>query len=166
MTLGDMWACVAALRVGERRFQELCAKHGKDTVLASIDKLLDDGDRLTRAALARLPKGTYEAEDMIDDDGIGNGPFPVRVKVSVSDDQFVCDFTGSHPQVPGPVNSSHTALVSAVCAIYLAITNPSHPVNDGAFRSLETMAAAERIAAIGFAMPLPAMSGAVPWTGS
>jgi N-methylhydantoinase B len=139
MTLGDMWACVAALRVGERRFQELCGRYGKDTVLASIEKLLDDGDRLTRAALGRLPRGTYEAEDMIDDDGIGNGPFPVRVKVTVDDDRFVCDFTGSHPQVPGPVNSSYTALVSAVRAIYLAITNPSNPVNDGAFRSLETI---------------------------
>jgi N-methylhydantoinase B len=139
MTLGDMWACVAALRVGERRFQELCAKYGKDAVLASIDKLLDDGDRLTRAALRQLPNGVFEAEDMIDDDGIGNGPFPVRVKVTVSDDRFVCDFTGSHPQVPGPVNSSYTALVSAVRAIYLAITNPSNPVNDGAFRSLETI---------------------------
>jgi N-methylhydantoinase B len=139
MTLGDMWACVAALRVGERRFQELCAKYGTDTVLASVDKLLDDGDRLTRAALRRLPRGTFEAEDMIDDDGIGNGPFPVRVKVTVSDDRLVCDFTGSHAQVPGPVNSSYTALVSAVRAIYLAITNPSNPVNDGAFRSLETI---------------------------
>ena len=139
MTLGDMWACVAALRVGERRFQDLCSKYGKQTVLAAIDKLLDDGDQLTRAELARLPKGVFEAEDMIDDDGIGNGPFPVRVRITISEDEFLCDFTGSHPQVPGPVNSSYTALVSALRAIYLAITNPANPVNDGAFRSLNAI---------------------------
>jgi N-methylhydantoinase B len=139
MTLGDMWACVAALRVGERRFQDLCSKYGKQTVLAAIDKLLDDGDQLTRAELARLPRGVFEAEDMIDDDGIGNGPFPVRVRITISEDEFLCDFTGSHPQVPGPVNSSHTALVSALRAIYLSITNPSNPVNDGAFRSLNVI---------------------------
>jgi N-methylhydantoinase B len=136
MTLGDMWACVAALRVGERRFKDLCGRYGKDTVLRAIDKLLDDGDSLTRAELRDLPKGVFEAEDFIDDDGIGNGPFPVRVKITITDDEFVCDFTGSHEQVPGPVNSSFTALASAVRAVYLALTNPSNPVNDGAFRSV------------------------------
>jgi N-methylhydantoinase B len=139
MTLGDMWACVAALRVGERRFRELSDKYGKDTVLQAIDKLLTDGDRLTRAELRDLPNGEYEAEDTIDDDGIGNGPFPVKVKITVTDDEFVCDFTGSHEQVPGPVNSTKTALESAARAIYLSLTNPSNPVNDGAFRSLRVI---------------------------
>jgi N-methylhydantoinase B len=139
MTLGDMWACIAALRVGERRFKDLCHRFGKDTVTAGVDKLLDDGDRLTRAELARLPKGEFVAEDMIDDDGIGNGPFPVKIKITITDDEFACDFTGSHAQVPGPVNSSRTALASAVRAVYLALTNPSNPVNDGAFRSIRTV---------------------------
>lgn len=136
MTLGDMWAGVAALRVGERRFRDLCEKYGVGVVRRAIEKLLDDGDTLTRLELRKLPQGVYEAEDFIDDDGIGHGPFSVRVKITVSDDAFHCDFTGTHPQVPGPVNCTHTALVSGVRAIYLSITNPSNPVNDGAFRSL------------------------------
>jgi N-methylhydantoinase B len=139
MTLGDMWACVAALRVGERRFTDLCKRYGKEAVKGAIEKLLNDGDSLTRAELANLPKGEFYAEDFIDDDGLGNGPFPVKVKVTIADDEFVCDFTGSHPQVPGPVNSSLTALVSSVRAVYLSVTNPSNPVNDGAFRSVRTI---------------------------
>jgi N-methylhydantoinase B len=145
MTLGDLWACVAALRVGERRFRDLCDKYGKGTVVQAIDKLLDDGDQLTRAELQKLPNGVYEAEDYIDDDGIGNGPFPVRVKITVTDEEFVCDFTGSHEQVPGPVNSTITALESALRAIYLSITNPSNPVNDGAFASLTVVCPAGTI---------------------
>jgi N-methylhydantoinase B len=140
MTLGDLWAGVAALRVGERRVREICDKYGVDTVLRAVGKLLDDGDRLTRLALAALPKGAFEAEDWVDDDGIGNGPFPVRVRVTISDEEFVCDFTGTHAQVPGPVNCTHTALVSGVRAMYLGVTNPSNPaVNDGAFRSLRVV---------------------------
>jgi N-methylhydantoinase B len=102
MTLGDMHAQAAALRLGERRFHELCAKYGVDVVLGSMAALLDHGERLTRLELAELPKGTFEAENMIDDDGLGHGPFPVRVRITISDDEFVCDFTGTHPQVPGP----------------------------------------------------------------
>jgi N-methylhydantoinase B len=69
MTLGDLWAGVAALRVGERRFIETCDKYGKDTVMAGIEKLLDNGEQLTRLELAKLPHGVFEAEDYIDDDG-------------------------------------------------------------------------------------------------
>ncbi|NQD67067.1 hydantoinase B/oxoprolinase family protein [Bacillus haikouensis] len=137
LSLGDLWAQVAALRTGEKRVMELCEKHGKEVVLASVDHHLNHGEQMARKELAKLPKGTFEAESYIDDDGFDNGPFKIQVKVTISDDKFICDFRGSHPQVPGPINCSYTALVSAVRTIFLAITNPSQDVNDGVFRPLE-----------------------------
>jgi N-methylhydantoinase B len=139
MTLGDLWAGVAALRVGERRFLDLCDKYTRDTVLVAIDSLLDYGEEMARQELGRLPKGTFEAEDMIDDDGIGNGPFPVRVRVTISDEEFVADFTGSHPQVPGPINNTRTGLASGVRAVFKAVTNPAIPANGGAFRPVRAI---------------------------
>ena len=110
MTLGDMYAQAASLRLGERRFQGLCDKYGLDVVLGSIEALMDYGERMTLLELEKIPPGEYEAEDMIDDDGIGNGPFPVRVTITISPTEVVCDFTGTHPQVPGPVNCTETGL--------------------------------------------------------
>lgn len=137
LSLGDMWAQIAALRTGERRFHELCDKYGKEVVLASIDHLLDHGEQLTRKELEKLPKGTFESESYVDQDGLGNGPFKVHVKITITDEKFICDFRGSDPQVQGPVNCSYTGLASAVRTIFLAITNPSQDVNDGVFRPLE-----------------------------
>jgi N-methylhydantoinase B len=154
MTLGDMYAQAASLRLGAQRFRELCDKYRPEVVLGSIDALLDHGERMTRLELERLPKGTFEAEDSIDDDGLGNGPFPVRVKVTISDDEIVCDFTGTHPQVPGPVNCTLTSVHSAVRGILKAVTNPSIPANEGTFRPLNvicpprTIFSAERPAAV------------------
>lgn len=139
LSLGDMWAQVAALKTGEKRVKELCEKHGKQLFLSSVDYLLDHGEQLARQELRKLPKGTFNAEGFIDDDGFGNGPFKIKVKVTITDDKFVADFRGSHPQVPGPVNCSYTALVSAVRTIFLAITNPSQDANDGVFRPLEVI---------------------------
>ncbi|ABO50088.1 5-oxoprolinase (ATP-hydrolyzing) [Desulforamulus reducens MI-1] len=154
LSLGDMWAQVAALRTGERRFVDLCNKYGKEIVLASIEHLLDHGEQLSRKQLQQLPKGSYEVVDYIDDDGLGHGPLKVRVKVTITDEEFICDFRGSHPQVLGPVNCSYTALVSAVRIIFMAITNPSQDANDGIFRPLKVIAdkgsifSAERPAAV------------------
>jgi N-methylhydantoinase B len=139
MTLGDMHAQAASLRLGERRFRELCDKYGVDVVLGSVEALLDYGERMTRLELAKLPQGVYEAEDMIDDDGIGNGPFPVRVRVTITEDEFVCDFTGTHGQVPGPVNCTLTGLHSGVRSIFKAVTDPHIPVNEGCFRPLKVI---------------------------
>ncbi|QKE72227.1 hydantoinase B/oxoprolinase family protein [Arthrobacter citreus] len=145
LSLGDMWAQVAALKTGERRFVELCSKYSKYIVKETIEHLLHHGEQISRKELSKLPKGVYEAVDYIDDDGIGNGPFKVQVKVTITDEEFVCDFSGSHPQVLGPVNCSYTALVSAVRAIFLAATNPSQDVNDGVFRPLKVIAEARSI---------------------
>jgi N-methylhydantoinase B len=137
MTLGDLWAGVAALRVGERRFLDLYRRYGKATVLEGIKALLDYSEQMTRLELGKLPKGVFEVEDFIDDDGVGNGPFRVKVKVTVTNEEFVCDFTGSHPQVPGPINCTWTGLVSEVRAGFKALTTPHLPTTGGMFRPLQ-----------------------------
>jgi N-methylhydantoinase B len=61
------------------------------------------------------------------------------VVVTISDDRFVADFTGSAPQVPGPINNSRTGLESAVRLIFKALTNPHIPANSGTFRPIEVI---------------------------
>ena len=139
MSLGDMWAGIAALRVGEERLLELLKKYGRTAFFSAVDGLLDYSERLTRAELVRLPKGVFTAEDFIDDDGIGNGPFAIQVKVTITDEKFVADFTGSHLQVPGPINNTRTGLISGARGAFLAITSPSSPNNEGCFRALEVI---------------------------
>jgi len=137
MSIGDMYAQAASLRIAEKRFQEVCAKYGVENVLAGIDTLMDHSEQLVRQEIKKIPPGVYEAADYIDDDGVGNGPFEVRVKATVAGDKITCDFTGSHPQVPGPVNAARTGLYSAARAIVLSLTDPSIPANEGCFRPLE-----------------------------
>ena len=137
MSIGDMYAQAASLRIAEKRFQELCDKHGIDEVIAGIETLMDHSEQLVLQEIQKIPPGVYEATDYIDDDGVGNGPFVVKVKVTVAPDKITCDFTGSHPQVPGPVNSARTGLYSAARAVVISLTNPSIPANEGCFRPLE-----------------------------
>jgi N-methylhydantoinase B len=139
MTLGDMFAQAASIRLGAKRFQDMCDRYGLEVVQAGIEALLDYGEEMTRKELAKLPKGVYEAVDYIDDDGVGNGPFKVCVKVTITDDEFICDFTGTYPQVPGPVNCSRTGLHSGVRSIFKALTDPSIPANEGCFRPLKVI---------------------------
>ena len=138
-TIGDLMAQAAAMRVGERAFREVCDKYGTEVVLETIEALIAHGETLARIELRKLPKGTFEAVDYIDDDGLGGGPFEIRVKITITDEEFVCDFTGSHPQVPGPVNNTFTGLLSAAQVAFKAVTNPAAPANHGSFAPLRVI---------------------------
>jgi len=136
MTIGDIWAGTAALQVGERRFISLLEKYGKSVILEAIDRLLDHGEAMVAARFKDLPRGTFEAEDWIDEDGLGNGPFRVVVKVTITDDEFIADYTGSDLQAPGPVNNTTCGLVSAVRQVFFSITNPGVVATEGCFRRI------------------------------
>ncbi|MGE5226800.1 MAG: hydantoinase B/oxoprolinase family protein [Planctomycetaceae bacterium] len=134
--LGDLVAQAACLEVAERRFLELCARYGLEAVREAMAQVHVRSEALARAALARLPAGTYEADDLIDDDGVGGGPYPIRVAVTISPEEMICDFTGSSAQVPGPVNTTWSGLVSGVRTVFKAVTDPVEPPSDGWFRPL------------------------------
>jgi len=136
-TLGDMHAGVAAAKVGARRLAELVEKYGIDTVIGAMSSLLDYGERMTLEELRKLPAGIYEADDLVESDGLGNGPFRIRVKVTISPTGLIADFTGTDSQAAGPINCTMTGLVTGVRCVFKAVTNPEIPANGGCFRPLE-----------------------------
>ncbi|HEY8487971.1 MAG TPA: hydantoinase B/oxoprolinase family protein [Thermaerobacter sp.] len=139
-TLGDFWAQVAALKAGARRLDDLCRRYGVDGVLEAMDALQRQGLAITRQALAAIPEGVYEAEDFIDGDELaGADRLPVRVRVTVRDGRMICDFAGSAPQVPGPLNCTRSVLISSVRAAFKAVTDPAFPACDGCFEPLEVV---------------------------
>jgi N-methylhydantoinase B len=139
MSLGDCWGQVASVRMGAARFQELCAKYGAATMRTAVKALLDHGEATIQQELARLPKGVFEAEDWIDDDGISSDPHYCCVKVTVTDTEFICDFTGSAPETKGPINCTRTGLISAARIVFKALTDPHIPANEGTFRALKVI---------------------------
>ncbi len=136
MVLGDLAAQAACLEVAERRLLEMCDRYGTATVRNAMRAVLDRSERLCRDALARIPHGVFTAADRTDTDGLGNGPFPVNVRVEITENGVTCDFTGSNAQVPGPINCTWSGLVSGVRTVFKAITDPAEPATDGWFRPL------------------------------
>ncbi|QGA53887.1 5-oxoprolinase [Sulfolobus sp. E5-1-F] len=139
-TLGDMEAQMASMKIAARRINALIEKYGLENVIEAMDKLIEDGAKLSKLKLAKLPKGKFEAEDYIDDDGISDNPVYVKVRVTITDEEFVVDFTGSSNQVNGPINSPLPATVSAVRETYMAITDPRALPNAGFFSPLKVIA--------------------------
>jgi N-methylhydantoinase B len=136
MVLGDLAAQAACLEVAERRLLEMCERYGTATVREAMCAVLDRSERLCRDALASIPHGVFTAADFTDTDGLGNGPFGVQVRVEITANGVTCDFTGSHTQVPGPINCTWSGLVSGVRTVFKAITDPAEPATDGWFRPL------------------------------
>ena len=138
---GDIMAQITGNRVGAERLVDLMHKHGKDTVLAGMQELINYGERKMRMALSALPDGEYEFEDWMDDDGVDFGvPFKIRVKATISGDSIHLDFTGSSKQVKGAINVIDGALKATVYYALKAIVDPTLPPNGGFYKPISIYA--------------------------
>jgi N-methylhydantoinase B len=133
-TAGDFRAQIAANTTGVRRLQGLVARHGRETILAAMAELLEYTERRTRAELAALPPGEYEAEGFVDTDGYTDEPVRLRARVVVTGDGVAFDLAGSDRQRRAPVNSTHAQTFSACAYALKCLVDPDLPVNDGFYR--------------------------------
>src|SRR5262249_18901663 len=88
---GDLRAQLAANKLASRRLEELCARRGRDLVLAAMDELHEYAERRVRAAIADLPDGRYEARDALEPDV---GDLELHVTLTIAGDELVLDFGG------------------------------------------------------------------------
>jgi N-methylhydantoinase B len=138
--IGDLNAQVAAMRTGEARFQSILNRFGYETVLAARDEIFRQSEQLEREAVAALPGGTYTASGFLDDDGLGNGPVPVKVRVDVAGDRMTVDLEGSSAMARGPINAGFAQTVSACRMAFKMLVHPERPVDGGTFKTLTVKA--------------------------
>jgi N-methylhydantoinase B len=141
-TWGDFHAMVGALRVGERRFLALCERYDADSIREGAARLIDHSERRLRAEIAELPDGRHEAAMMVEDDGVSSDPFEVKVAVVVRGDEVIVDFTGSSPQVRGPMNCTYVVAASAAYNAVFCVADPEMeiPRNSGCYRPVRIIA--------------------------
>jgi N-methylhydantoinase B len=130
---GDLWAGIAAARLGERRILEIVERYGLDTFIDAIRLFMDHGEQTSLRALASLPKGRFElAEEQ--DSGV-----VYKVVIEISDDVFVVDLRDNPDQDPGPNNQCYDGTVVSCQMIFKNATDPGIVANAGTFRPLTVL---------------------------
>lgn len=139
-TIGDIQAQVSAVFAGVRRTQAIAEKHGTGALLEAMRAINAHGETLARIALQKLPKGTWSAEDFVDSDGIDRDTMiRLRATVTITDDEFIVDWTGSARDVPGPINLPRGETEAISSLVFKALTTPDSPVVAGNFAPLTTI---------------------------
>src|SRR6201996_617658 len=102
----DLNGLVAACRTATRRVQEMCARFGVATYLSALDALLQRNyDAMKTLLHVVFDEGrTLSFTDYICDDGVGFGPYELKLSLTRTGEKVHLDFTGSSPQAAGPIN--------------------------------------------------------------
>ena len=137
---GDLRAQVAANKIGIRRLTHLIEKHGIRTFKFYIDTLIEYTEQRTRAAIRKLPEGTWQAEGSLDNDGITNQPVHLQARVTIKGDELTFDFTGSDQQRPAPMNCNLTQTFTACVYVLKCLADPDIPLNEGFYRPIHVIA--------------------------
>jgi N-methylhydantoinase B len=118
----------AADRVGA-----LCRKYGPRTLRAAFDDAIARSEALMREEIERIPDGTYQFEDFMDDDGISDRPLRIAATVTVDGSNLHVDFTGSDPQTKGGINMTPSFRDSYTHLAIRCYLDPAIPQNQGCF---------------------------------
>ena len=129
--LGDYNAQIAANRLALRRCDALLDRWGTDRVSDACDTIISAVARRTRACISRLRDGTYEFEDVVDDDGLSSRNIRIRVRITVAGDEIEFDFEGTDPQVEGNINVTTAGLQAACLYCLKVLLDPDCPQNHG-----------------------------------
>lgn len=136
----DVISQLSSVQVAAEDVLALFRRYGAGTMRACFDELIDFSERRTREEIARIPDGVYRHEEPILDDGAAGGPYWLRLAVRKTGSDITFDFTGTDPQIKGPINCP---LATALASIYYAmrcVTDSSIPSNEGCKRPIHVVA--------------------------
>ena len=128
---GDLWAQVAALRLGAKRIIELAEKYGVDTYISAVKGYLEFGEQVARATISKLPDGHYKIQDLQDDGTTLN------VAMDVVGDEIIIDLTNAPAQSKGPENLSRDGTLLACQMALMGLIGDRNIANGGCFRPMK-----------------------------
>ncbi|WP_458413159.1 hydantoinase B/oxoprolinase family protein [Schinkia sp. CFF1] len=137
--IGDLQAQIEAAKIGQNQLVGIIEKYGLDTTIIAFEEVQNYVERLAKAKVKTLPKGTWDTVDYIDmDPDIGDGMIPIQVKMTIADDEILYDLHGSHPYIGCFLNAGFGASLSAVYAGTKTFF-PEIPLNSGFYRVVKVI---------------------------
>jgi N-methylhydantoinase B/oxoprolinase/acetone carboxylase alpha subunit len=138
---GDLQSQIASLEVGAAALRRLADRYGAAGMVEAGARILDMSEAAMRSAIARMPDGTYEFEDFLDDDGVDLGkPIRLHVALTVAGDGIAVDLSGCSPQARGPVNATLASSNAAVMFAVMCACDEPFAANAGCYRPIRTVA--------------------------
>lgn len=142
LTLGDIYAQLAACHIGERAIHDLIRRYGVETFTTCANDSITYTEKLMRAEIASWKDGSSSFTDYMDNDGLGGGPVKIHVTITKKGDGLTADFTGSSPQIRGAMNSTLSFTASVVAMCVRAVSQQDIPNTAGMFKPLNIIAPA------------------------
>jgi N-methylhydantoinase B len=139
MVLGDIHAQVACNEVGGRRLLEFLDEFGFDSIEPLADEILDVSERAMRAAIERIPDGTYSSETW-SDGFAADDPIRIACAVTVDGGDLRVDYSGSSPQNRLGINVVLNYTTAYTTFGIKASISPDVPNNEGSFRPVTVTA--------------------------
>ncbi|MBK1658494.1 hydantoinase B/oxoprolinase family protein [Paracraurococcus ruber] len=141
LLLGDLQSQIASLEVGAAALRRLATRYGAAGMIEAGRRILDMSEQAMRAAIGRMPDGTYEFTDWLDDDGIDlDKPIRLHVSLTIRGDSISVDLSGCSPQVQGPTNATLASSNAAVMFAVMCACDEPFAANAGCYRPVTTIA--------------------------
>ena len=137
---GDFEAQIGSLQIGANRLLEIVDRRGERETREYATQLIAYSARIMRQTIARIPDGTYEAEDALDDDGVDEQSVPIRVRIVVNGERAIVDFSGSSPQVVGAINAVEAITASATSYVFRCLIGGEVPASAGLMEPIKVIA--------------------------
>jgi N-methylhydantoinase B len=127
----DLLAQVASVQAGAEEMAAMFVRYGAPVLFDCFDELIAYSERRTRAEIAAIPDGIYRHEEQILDDGAQGGPYWLRAAIIKQGDELTFDFTGTGPQIRGPINATLATTWAAIFYAMRCVTDPTIPSTEG-----------------------------------
>ena len=137
---GDLHAQMASGSIGAQRLGALCDRFGLDDIAARADEIIDRSEAATRASIAELPAGTYDASAVLD---LADGSvIDIVCSLTVDPDagEITVDYTGSSEASPWGINVVKNYTHAYTTFTVRSVLNPDIPNNHGSLGPIKVEA--------------------------
>ena len=134
----DFMTMFEQLKLGEKLILESIERYGEEAFRGTLRYCCDVSAESMRDAIAKVPDGTYYAEEPLDADGVGDDePIVVRARVEKRGTRVEVDLSGSSRQARTCINAGPLDAKTAVGAAFKLLLDRETPFSSGSYRPLD-----------------------------
>ncbi|MBV7483171.1 hydantoinase B/oxoprolinase family protein [Bordetella sp. BOR01] len=150
----DLRAQISSVSIAQGDVKALIERYGLEQTLVCFDELIRQSEQMTREQIRTIPDGCYRHEEPVLDDGAHGGPYYLRLEITKSGGDLHFDFTGTDPQIKGPINSPLSTTLAAVYYAARCITGSSIPSTEGCKEPIRVTAPSGTLVNAAFPAPV------------